>query len=402
MASHPPIELQTLQAAVGGRAAAFRSRLRLQPAGGAGTRIFPPTFAGAVYEFEQRRRPGRDDLVWCAVLDTVQSQANRVEEALQQALDGGRIELPRVEVDFAAEDLLDPIGRVTALQAPHRIADAIFRDSELDGVSFRQSDVGRPLDSARLDNATPLYELCPTALVFGMWESTGPRGGLGAKFERAYASEIVGIDVPAPQVLLTQKKRGVRWDRLGVRRDVLILGNAVQWQVAADPKAKGAIRPSEINHGNVPFDGDNAGLTMDYAEQTSTLSLIALRRLRFPSNEAASTPERDAAAQTVLAALGLCGATLASDAGYGLRSGCVLWPEAPLTWELLDRPGEQPNAFQLDTESAIRLLREAVGAAETMGVRWRIEPVALKPSGQLVRLVRQSQERAIQAGAESD
>jgi hypothetical protein len=27
-----------------------------------------------------------------------------------------------------------------------------------------------------------------------MWDSTGPKGGLGPKFERAMVSEIVGID----------------------------------------------------------------------------------------------------------------------------------------------------------------------------------------------------------------
>ena len=43
-------------------------------------------------------------------------------------------------------------------------------------------------------DATALFELCPTALVFGMWDSTGPKGGLGAKFERAMVAEIVGID----------------------------------------------------------------------------------------------------------------------------------------------------------------------------------------------------------------
>jgi CRISPR-associated protein Csb1 len=41
-------------------------------------------------------------------------------------------------------------------------------------------------------NATPLFELCPTALIFGVWDSSGPRGGRGAKFARASVSEIVG------------------------------------------------------------------------------------------------------------------------------------------------------------------------------------------------------------------
>ena len=39
-----------------------------------------------------------------------------------------------------------------------------------------------------------MFHYCPTALVFGLWDSTGPKGGLGAKFARALVSEIIGHD----------------------------------------------------------------------------------------------------------------------------------------------------------------------------------------------------------------
>src|SRR5258707_8562975 len=85
--------------------AAARSRVALQPAGGEGTKVFPPTYAGAVYATEKRRLPGHEDPVDCVLLDSVQSQANRMEEALQQAIDSGRLQkasvaLSLVEVDF--------------------------------------------------------------------------------------------------------------------------------------------------------------------------------------------------------------------------------------------------------------------------------------------------------------
>src|SRR5688572_21572214 len=95
------LDLTTLQQAVNGSAAAFRCRRKLQPAGGAGDTVFPPTFAGAVYAVEQRRVPGKPDSVTCVVLDTVQSQANRMEQALQEALDDGRIRIPVLKVDFS-------------------------------------------------------------------------------------------------------------------------------------------------------------------------------------------------------------------------------------------------------------------------------------------------------------
>lgn len=146
----PELDLTILENAVRS-GAAFRCRSRLQPAGGAGSKVFPPTYAGSVYAVELRRVPIESNQESetqfetrpCVVLDSVQSQANRMEEALQEAVDAGRISIPVLSVDFSPyfpgegvrEDLrlLDPIGRVTSLEAPHRIADAILRDSECEG-----------------------------------------------------------------------------------------------------------------------------------------------------------------------------------------------------------------------------------------------------------------------------
>ena len=153
---------------------------------------FPPTYAGAVYAVEQRRVPGKDQPITCVVLDSVQSQANRMEEAIQSAIDEGLIELPYVTVDFSKADLIDKIDRVTSLKAPHRLADAILRDSEVKGKRFRESERGKSLDLASERFATPLFQLSPNTLVFGMWDSTGPKGGLGSKFERRLCQRLSG------------------------------------------------------------------------------------------------------------------------------------------------------------------------------------------------------------------
>ena len=412
-----PLTLDILTDALATRAAAFRCRRRLQPAAGEGTKIFPPTYAGAVYNVELRRVPGKDEPVPCVVVDSVQSQANRMEEALQQAVDDGRINIPVVRVKFpdpiAGDDATPdyPIGDVTSLQAPHRLADAILRDSTFDGKPFRQSEVGKLIDNASNANATPLYELGPTALVFGMWDSTGPRGGLGAKFERALVSEIVGVNCPyrydGTDAIDTGKGlKSVLPKSHGLRRDPLNASNKVQikmkderaWEVVGDATnkaVKGAIRPSEINHGNVPFDADNAGVTVDYCEQAFTLSLIQLNRLRFPGSDSKQDTGRDLAARTVLAALGLCAAALASDEGMDLRSRCLLMPEEELTFDLLRGP-KQSETYALDAEAAVTLLNEAVAAAKAKGVTWREEPVELTPSPELVKLVARSQRLAAQ------
>lgn len=417
------MKLKDLQSAVAGNAAAFKSRLKLQPAGGEGDKVFPPTYSESAYATEKRRVPNHDDPVECVLLDSVQSQANRLEEALQDALDEERIQIPVVEVDFSGEPLVDPgskeaglvepIGRVTSLEAPHRVADAILRDSQLDGVEFRKTELGKKIGMANLRNATPLFELCPTALLLGIWDSTGPKGGLGTKFQRALVSEIIGVNAQYGT------KTSSRIDPLAIRKDAAVIyesatedwtldGNSAV-QKSKKPVLKGKDgKPSEANHGNiVPSLSDRnrdgvplaGGVTIDYAEQTTVISLPAIRRLRFPVDGKVSR-EMNVAGRTVIAALGLCGAALAAERGLDLRSRCLLWPTDPINWELLKTPGSPPESFELDADRAIALLAESVEVAQKAGLPWLTEPLVLKPQAKLVELVRKSQQLAVASGGE--
>src|SRR3954465_7508773 len=110
--------------------AAIRRLQRLQPAGGEGDKIFPPTYPGEGnnpprHVFEKRRIGGQD--VTCVLIDSVQSQANRLEEALLHAAQAGRMKLPLVVVDFPAKGI-NSVPEISSLDAPHRIFDAILRD----------------------------------------------------------------------------------------------------------------------------------------------------------------------------------------------------------------------------------------------------------------------------------
>ena len=418
------LDLKTLSDAVAGKGVAFRSRLKLQPAGGEGTKVFPPTYKDAVYATEKRRLPGREEPVECVLLDSVQSQANRMEEALQRAIDDGRIKIPVADVDFSPyfpgdgleKDmrLEDPVGRVGTLQAPHRIADAILRDSLLNGVRFRDSEIGKRISLVSARDATALLEFCPTALLFGIWDSTGPKGGLGAKFERAMVAEVIGIDA------VYGVKTSSRIDPLSIRSSagpLYVSNEGGGWttdeSLARKEKGK-AIKlgkdgkPSEANHSNFPpslSERNKAsneylagGVTISHAEQTIVLSLPALRRLRFPVDNKADH-DRDNAARIVLAALGLCAAALAAEAGLDLRSRCLLWPVEPLQWELLGEPGKAPATFTLTADEAIKLLDKAVAAAKSKNLPWREERLELTPSPELVKLVVKSQQLSIkQAG----
>jgi CRISPR-associated protein Csb1 len=327
-----------------------------------------------------------------------------MELALQDAWVGGEIKLPVVSADFSAVENLG-VPKVTSLQAPHRIVDAILRDSTLgDGKKppkFRDSEIGKELDQMSAGYATPLLKYGPHCLVFGIWDSTGPRGGSGVKFARAVVSEIIGVHA------VGGVKTSSRIDPLNIRVNSGILYAAKEggWTLneaeAAKEKGKAVKlgkdgKPSEANHGNVTPSTSPGGFTIDYAEQTTVLSLPALRRLRFPAKPGdKSSPESDNAARTYLAALGLLAATLAVEAGYDLRSRCILRAKDPVTWNLLGKPGDADSPFTLDKAAAVKLYTDALAAVQKAGLPIHLEEVLLTPSTDLVTLVRKSMEIAV-------
>lgn len=423
-----PLTLNELKQAVASHAAAFRCVTEYQPMGGSGDKVFPPTYDGGEYATEQRILSDKDGKplyvdekglpipVPCVLLDSVQSQANRMELALLEAWrtkdpsGKRRIELPVITAKFQFDDSKYKSFAVTSLEAPHRIADAIFRDSKFNGVMFRKSDKGKVLDNAETRNARGLFEMCPTALVFGVWDSTGPRGGLGTKFQRALVSEIVGIYAEIG------KKTSSKIDALGVTTDAGPLyerreqsDNAPEWVLnetlakleGRDQKVlfnrnkndKGKPgNPSKANHSNVVPTIKKGGFTFLRAQQTTVLSLAVLRRLRFPINGAVEFDvNADQAAQTVLAALGLLSAALLKEEPADLRSRCQLIAQQEFIWELLDIPGQPPKTYILDGDSAVKLFNEAVKEAKALGLLWEDE-ILVEPSEDLLLLVKKSQD----------
>jgi len=402
-----PVTLDYLKRLVAGEAVAIRGTATLEPAGGPGDKVFPPTHsvderrAISRYAFEKRRMGGRE--VDCVLLDSVQSQANRMEDALQALWADRRIALPVIAVDFGA--VAPDVGMVTSLTAPHRVADALLRDSLLDGTFFRLSELGRSFTDATPRNAAALFKVCPTGLVFGLWDSTGPKGGLGAKFARALVSEIVGIGAYAGS------KTASRIDPTGIvtkAAEVLVAEDADErWThdpaLAKKEKGKpvklGDGRVSEVNHSNIPptIDSLAGGVTIDNAVQTVVLSVAALRKLSFAGG--------DAEARTVLAALGILAVLAAESRGHDLRSRCLLVPRKgeALKLQAVRRDGETEE-LALDLEGAIALYDAAVAAlpAGLAFAKAPGEPIAtLMPSPKLAYLVKRSRELAA-TGADVD
>lgn len=396
------MDIAQLRSAVA-EAAAFRRRQRLQPVGGSGDKIFPPTYPGENtndpprHVFEARRIGGED--LWCVLLDSVQSQANRLEEALLAAVRDGSVAFPYILVDFRPAQLAG-IVEITSLDAPHRIYDAILRDSQLDGVPFMESEPGQRLKVARSADAAALLELSPTALLFGAWHSTGEGGGMGAKFPRCFVSEIIAVNTPVEsvphrrtgelQIRTAGRRTGSRIDPAGVLRKVEVYKSPTGWDVEAGKAGKGAkkVRPSEINHGNIAPSVAELGVTCDYAEQTAVLTLAGLRRLGFGGTE------RDVAGRTYLAALGLLALKEQDARGFALRSRCDLVCEAAAPLELVAHDGTT-SVVDLDRDGARTLFAAAREAAQAAGFSLVSEPLRLAPQEKLVSIVRSSQQLAL-------
>jgi CRISPR-associated protein Csb1 len=403
----PPTSLgfELLQASVAGNVAAIRAEIPLEPAGGWQDKVFPPTYAGGVYATEKRLLDGKE--VETVVLDSVQSQANRLEEALLRAFDEGRINLPVMAMTVPG------YGRVTSLDAPHRIADAIFRDALLGGVPFHQSPDGQRFLSASIRDATAVFELCPTALVFGYWNSHAGLRTRGAKVPRALYSEIVGFGA------VYGAQTGGRLDPLGIPRNAAKIYQASNesemWTLEAS-QAKGEKgkevlvgkgtdkgRPASIGHGNVPPDlvkNDRneilrRGATLQSAKLTVVLSLAQLRRLHFPDASGGASRERNEAVRTVLAALGLAAVALQHEQGYDLRSRCVLYAPASLSLKFV---GGENGEYNLTAATAIALLSDGIIAAERVGVVWRTGTVLFEPQKKLVQLY----QKGLEAGPSED
>jgi CRISPR-associated protein Csb1 len=398
--------LERLSAAVRQTAAIRRVR-RMQPVGGKGDKIFPPTYPGERtndpprHVFERRRIDGQNIL--CVLLDSVQSQANRLEEALKELRRTGRVAFPVIAVDFSGTEVAD-IGSITTLDAPHRVFDAIIRDSEHGGRPFRETDEGKRLIATKANHALPIFEISPTALVFGAWNSTGEGGGLGAKFPRCLVSEIVGIgvavesDSESPDGQRPSGQRtGSRVDPLGIRSGVRVYKTGDgDWTLEPPGKNAKELRPSEINHSNIAPSVEPLGVSIDYALHTFVLSCAALRRLRF-----ADDAQADVAARTCLAALALVGALAQDEAGYFLRSRCDLVPESDVDFQIVRADGGT-DAFALTLDEATEMANVAAQRAAAAKVGWRSADLILKPQPKLVSLIQQSREMALRGLAEAE
>ena len=136
---------------------ALRARTRFQPMGGPGDVLYPPTYVGGGDPRHDRIIDGQP--VHCVLLDSVASQANRMEEALLPH------EIPRLEMTVGDYS-------VSSLTAPHRFTDVILRSS------------GDYPSAVLLDRDLPeIFAYSPNSLLMGIWHSNR-KGAAGIRIPR--------------------------------------------------------------------------------------------------------------------------------------------------------------------------------------------------------------------------
>jgi CRISPR-associated protein Csb1 len=364
-------------------AQALRSSVVLQPVDGPGGRIFPPT-----YPLDDQGRKDRQK--FCHVVerlpegrlrvlvDSVASQANRQEAALVTARTAGRIKFSDIYVDLsgAATD----VARLSATEMPHRLSDAILRDSEIDRVPFGKSELGRQILSATASNLTPLIETSPTSLVFGCWFSQHNLARQ-LRVQRSTTSEIWAENAVLGRAV------GSRIDPLGIEKLKLFETADRDW-TALEAKAvqsKGKAkqhekkRPSEVNHGNIPPTIREQGITAESITLRWALPLAAVRRLQFGG------AERDAAGQAYVAALGILARVLGHESGYSLRSRCDLISTGPLTIEVIALDGAIKSR-PITQKDALAFLAEAEAGMKAASFKLH-QKIEAKPGQKLIDLL---------------
>jgi len=385
-----------LKLIVGGNTSAIRKIVKLYPAGGPGSKVSPPTYEGGIYA-EEERLLDNSDKVNTVLLDSIQSQANRMEMALLEAYKNGQIRMPMLQVDFSQN--FPEIGKITVLEAPHRISDAIFRESELNGTSFRDTGIGKEFVKSNSRNATPILKIAPHSLIFGYWDSARLQGTFNNKFQRTITSEIIGVEA-------------IKGVHTTSRIDPLPVSNTSEIYLSKDGKLtfdkdqaevddKGkpiSKKPSELGLGNIlpaiekneEEDKIRGGVTISYAQQTMVISMPAIRRLHFPLQDG-ENPEVNNVARSLLVALALYAFVKMEEAGYDLRSGCLLIPARESHFEIIANNGSV-ETFILDAKGAQELIDDAIKEAIEKGLPWNTDEITLKPSKELVRLIEEGRQ----------
>jgi CRISPR-associated protein Csb1 len=347
--------------------AALVCRQWLMPAEGRDAVIFPPTFAApegggkdgykidadlgsATLKVESRRensgkagynidevRDANDPnkVTRIAIIDTVGSQANRMEPLFKRA-NGEDTPYSRLvpQIEIKAGNKI-----VNLLDAGHRAADAIVRYSSL-GPTLKEA-FNAYQESG---DATELAKIAPTSLVFGAWDSRGTQ----AKLPRIVASTIRAYDI-------TELQRSAQYfPPIDYVKEELFDDEFLETTTKGGKKIGSAFglkaAPAEGTHGGVIVRGE--------IRREAILNLVCLRAIG-PKGQTGDALRRYI--------LGLALVAISYDRPHDLRQGCLLVkdPDRPSRWEVVFNDGSRQEV----APDGSALLAFAQKAADDFGER---------------------------------
>lgn len=279
---------------------ALRFRQTLEPIDGPDVPVFPPTYpphrerGNHRFDTPYTVNKTKDGTRICD-LDSVQSQANRMEAAFTSDL-----------ADVIPQHVVQAGNhRVALTELPHRIADASIRATGLaKGIRewFLDVDSGDPV---------PLARIAPTSLIYGAWDSRDTQ----IRLPRAIRSEIRAYDVSI-FTRSAQYSGAFKQESLGL--------SDAEWKKGADIGF--APTPEVDAHGGVLIHGEIV--------HSASVLLNVLRKYR--------TTDGSDVLPNYLFGLAL-GGLLIGGRDYNLRSGCFLVPAAPAEWQTVAKSGERQS-----------------------------------------------------------
>jgi CRISPR-associated protein Csb1 len=263
--------------------AALVVREPLMPVEGTDGVLFPATFAAGDNFPGGYNIDGDPTGANVCLIDSVGSQANRIEPLFAKEKYAALI--PQIVVK-AGEKC------VNILEAGHRAGDALVRCSAL------QKELQDAFKAVLKGNAEPMAKIAPTSLVFGVWDSRDTQ----AKLPRVIASTVRAFNV-------RKLTRSAQFNPAAEYVNDNLLDEP------ADKATKDAYAQRGFIH--VPASGSHGGvIATGGIRRDATLGLAALRLLTADSDE------KTLALRRYVLGLALTAFTY-SPSGY-LRQGCLL------------------------------------------------------------------------------
>ena len=291
-------------------------RTPLEPVLGTEGVVFPPTFAPPSKEEAPGYVIDETSQGRVAILDTVGSQANRLEPLFKA---GPYAELvPQATVRINSR-------RVHLLDAGHRAADALVR------FSSKREEIASAFAAIKeRGDSTPLAKLAPTSLVFGVWDSRG-------------------VNVKVPRIV------GATIRAYGVEK----LSQSAQFFSAFEKDETDALREtqdslSELGLSDVPSGWRPGGVVARQGiRREAILNLVALRAL--------GGEDADSTRKLQRYILGLALVALTAPAELYLREGCLLVMNEGAEQSVVERSGQR-KPFTVGEAEALEYARETATA----------------------------------------